>query len=87
MKKLMFVLSIALAAGSLTGCSKKEDASLGKLAAVKEKICACKDQACMSGVLPELAEARLALAQKENPKADELNKAIQDCQFKAMAPK
>jgi hypothetical protein len=56
MKKILFaVASMALMAGS--GCGGGgADEILGKMRGFKDKVCACKDKACVEGVEKEMME-------------------------------
>lgn len=54
MKKILFaVASMALAAGCGGGGA---DEILGKMRGFKDKVCACKDKACVEGVEKEMLE-------------------------------
>jgi hypothetical protein len=64
MKKILFALaSMALVAGSGCGGSAADEV-IGKLKSTKDKICACKDKACVEAAEADMMKWMMANADK-----------------------
>ena len=88
MKKLVLLVGIGFA----SACGSKADDAIAALEGFKNKMCECKDKACVEGVEKEMMEwgakmkdevkeADASDAQKE--KAKEISKAMRECRRNA----
>jgi hypothetical protein len=89
MKKLAVVFGIVFA----TACGNKADKALSEMEGFKDKMCECKDKACVDSVQSDMLEwskkmkdsgiekSDLSDAQKERGK--EIEKAMSECRREA----
>jgi hypothetical protein len=85
MKKLMFVVGLALAAG----CGSKTDKALDALEDFKTQMCKCTDASCVEGVEKEMSEweakmkdsgiEKSDLSDDQKAKAKEINTELRKC--------
>ena len=99
MKKILIVVSAALAIASFTGCKKKTDgsgAALAKMTEFKDKMCKCAegDTECAKKVSDEMMKwgesqpkPKEGAVAKSDPKSEEVTKQMGECMSKAMTPK
>ncbi|MEJ7603329.1 MAG: hypothetical protein WKG01_35910 [Kofleriaceae bacterium] len=100
MKKILIVVSAALAIASFTGCKKKaggdSGAALAKMTEFKDKMCKCTDgdAECAKKVSDEMMKwgesqpkPKEGVVAKADPKAEEVGKQMGECMTKAMTPK